>query len=393
MDIQPVLVAAAVDYDLVATGQYGSLTRLLQDKILARRRQALGLEPVPIAPASGVPGQLTPEQKVQRQVEDGVVIIGRHTLKEYMEGLKRGWMGPVYKVDREGDVERKLEFDGVFEERPREEDVMMGDAIEAATVSTPPPAPAPASSGGLLGGLGQLRKHTLQNTTAPVTTTPSVPAIDPETHITPEMNAPPSPLPPQPPMLIVPWINNLGFKQLPHMAIGLFTEHYKVKEGGEAALKLILGGQRDFVGREAREDEALALPSDTATGSDVKMPTSDLDFDIIEEGYYKKDFKDTVSRIDKNRTEYYDNKLKPKLQATRELAAGREPTSAEVSKPPPSEADLRKERQDKEFLWIKQAEGYEIVKKGSEVPWDERWNGWLKVYTTPENLDVLMESL
>ena len=45
-----------------------------------------------------------------------MVLIGRHTLKEYMEGLKRGWMGPVNKLDREGDVAKTLEFDGVFGE-------------------------------------------------------------------------------------------------------------------------------------------------------------------------------------------------------------------------------------------------------------------------------------
>jgi mitochondrial import inner membrane translocase subunit TIM54 len=394
--LQPVLVAAAVDYELVTTGQYGSLTRLLQDKILARRRQTLGLDPIPPTVTSGIPGQLTPEQKVQRETEGGVVIIGRHTLKEYMEGLKRGWMGPVFKVDREGDLARKLEFDGVFEEKRIQEDGSMDDMTGASSTSTPTttpepaPAPAPPSSGGLLGGLGQLRKHTLQQ--AAIAPSPSAAVIDPETRITPEMHAPPSPLPPFPPMLLVPWINNLGFKQLPYMFIGLFTEHKKVKEGGEAALKLILGGQRDFVGREAK-DAALALPSETATGSDVTEPTSDLDFDVMEEGYYKKDFKHTLSRIEKNRTEYYEDKLKPKLQATRELAAGREPTKEEVSKPPPSEADLRKERQDKEFTWTKQAEGYDIVKKGSEVPWDERWKGWLKVYTSPEEHDVSVEGL
>ena len=50
-------------------------------------------------------------------------------------------------------------------------------------------------------------------------------SIDPESRITPEMHLPPSPLPSQPTMLLVPWINHLGFKQIPRMFIGLFTEH------------------------------------------------------------------------------------------------------------------------------------------------------------------------
>jgi import inner membrane translocase subunit TIM54 len=377
-----VLVAAAVDYELVPTGQYGSLTRLLHDKILSRRRQALGLESAPPTLASGLPGQLTPEQKLEREVDGGVVLIGRHTLKEYMEGLKRGWMGPVNKLDREGDVAKELEFDGVFEEKPAPTE----DGVSEHQ-SEPPAAPAPAtpSPPKMLGAFAHLQKPT----PAISSTSPSESTVDPESLITPEMHQPPSPLPQQPAMLLVPWINHLGFKQIPYMFIGLFTESKKYREGGEAALKLILGPQRDFVGSEY-VDHALALPSETATGADSSRSTTDLDFDLVEETWYKKAFDETPASIEKHRKEYYEHHLKPKLQAARELAAGtREPTKEEVAKPPPSEAELKAERLKKEFLWWKQLEGYEIVKRGSRVPWDERWTGWLKVFETPETSDRL----
>jgi len=171
------------------------------------------------------------------------------------------------------------------------------------------------------------------------------------------------------------------------MFIGLFTESKKYREGGEAALKLILGPQRDFVGAQ-EVDHALGLPSETAISAINLQPTTDLDFDVVEETWYKSAFDDTPASIEKHRKEYYEHNLKPKLQAARELAAGtREPTKEELAKPPPTEAELKAERLKKEFLWWKQLEGYEIVKRGSRVPWDDRWTGWLKVFETPEIQD------
>ncbi len=367
------------------TGQYGSVTRHVQDKILARRRQALGIEPVPVTPLSGAPGQLTHEQKIQREVDGGVVIVGRHTLKEYMEGLRRGWMMGVSKVDRENEVEERCRDDGVFDEK--KEELLDGSTFGAdgADVAQSAPAATPASPGpsAMLGAIGHMRRPNNAAFLANQATQP--PAVDPETLITPEMHLPPSPLPRQPTMLLVPWLNHLGFKQIPYMFIGLFTESKKYREGGEAALRLVLGGERDFEG-DAQGDLATAWPSESQAGSSQSAGQTDLDHDIDVERYYKKDFDKTPAKIAKARNDYYET-LRPKIQATQELAAGtREPTKDELTKPPPSEMELRAERAKRELTWRNQEEGYEIVQRGSKVPWDERWTGWLKVYTDPEDV-------
>lgn len=387
-------MSAAIDYDLVSSPQYGSLTRHLQAKIIKARRRALskqlGLDattpledPEPWFLA-GTPGQLSPEQKEQREIDGGVVIIGRHTLKEYMEGLRRGWMCGVAKFDREKQVEALVNVDGFFD---LPETAVVGDApsidhVEEAAqpVVTPPPLPQKPF------GLGALPFNKPMQSATP--NVPAKPAVDPETLIPESAHAPPSTLPPQPSMLLLPWMNHLGFKQVPWMLLDAFNERAKYREGGEAAMKLIFGGERDFQGRDVdivQEDSAdLIQQSTLETSVNAARPTTDLDFDIQVEDFYKKSFKDLPTRIQKLRDTYYAD-LRTRLQTARDLAAGvREPTKDEVAKPPLKEDELKAERLKKEIRWRNEEEGYEIVKKGSPVTWMTRWNGWLKVYTEPE---------
>lgn len=395
---QPVLVAAAVDYDLVSSPQYGSLTRHLQAKIIKARRRALsrqlGLDdgPTPLEPpevwfAAGTPGQLSPEQKAQREVEGGVIIVGRHTLKEYMEGLRRGWMCGVAKVDREAQVKALVEADGLFDlPLPSGE---RGDAAlvtpQAETVAPVTDMETPQQPQKPL-GLGALPFLNKPAPASPSTQHPSPaqPAVDPETLIPESAHLPPTHLPDQPPMLLLPWLNHLGFKQVPWMFVGLFNEREKYREGGEAAIKLIFGGLRDFQGAQTEMDsEAGSLDVESTTTAAATTPT-DLDFDIDVEDFYKKSFADTPSRINKLRETYYSN-LKTRLETARDPASGaRERTKEEEAKPPATEDELKAERLKKEIRWRNEEEGYEIVKKGSKVAWDSRWKGWLRVYTAPE---------
>ncbi|OXG84452.1 mitochondrial import inner membrane translocase subunit TIM54 [Cryptococcus neoformans var. grubii Br795] len=186
--VKPYLVAAGIDYTLPSVPLHGSITRQLHAAILLQRRQALGLARA-AAPLS-LPGVLDPAETQRRAVESGVVVVGRASLKEYLEGLRRGWGGGVDEWEWEKEVEKTLAGDGVFgesESPPR------------------PPAPAPAS---------------------------------PPT--------PPSPLPPTPPLLLLPFTNHLGFLQLPYMILDFFNERAKVRQGAQSALALIEGPTRDM---------------------------------------------------------------------------------------------------------------------------------------------------
>ena len=95
------------------------MSNRVADDIKRRRRIAAGLEQ-PKAVAPGLAGDRSLEGEQQRELEGGIVLVGRHTFKEYMEGFRRGWSESVYTVDREDQLARGLQNDGVFDEKDEE---------------------------------------------------------------------------------------------------------------------------------------------------------------------------------------------------------------------------------------------------------------------------------
>ncbi|KAI0372959.1 hypothetical protein BV20DRAFT_938608 [Pilatotrama ljubarskyi] len=365
--VKPVLVAAAIDYDMIKGRRHGDIARHVADKIRKERRIMAGLEehfsgPMPI-PGSSF------EEKRQREVDGGIVIVGRHTLKEYMAGLKRGWSDGLEAVDREERLARVLESDGKFDE-PETEPTAEAPVGEGEPIPTPSrlPSSKPFS----------------------ILTTPALrapPPAKPTESIPDHLNKPPTEIPPQPPMLLVSFTNYIGLTQIPLMVWDFFNERYKVREGAEAAYRLIMGNTRPFTAPPAN---ALTRPT---SEFDIEQPQkpylaeltpTDLDFDRDSESYYKKSVvRDFLSEIEKARKEYYDS-LAKKLETARALARGtREPTKEERENPPPTEVELRAERLKKELRWTADEEGWNIVRPDKEVEWDERFRDKLRVYVDP----------
>jgi import inner membrane translocase subunit TIM54 len=339
------LVAAAIDYEPVPSPLPGSITRQIQSQILSKRRQNLHLDQVD---PTTLPGVLsTPEEAERREVEGGVIVVGRSSLKEYLEGLKRGWNRGVDKWDWEEEIQEKIRNDGVFD--PPEPLVEPTIHQEGELEVTPPVNPLPAKP---IGGLGFLSRPP-----APLPPSSTLPRLENQTQsIPPQYHTPPATLPPHPPLLLVPFTHHLGFKQFPNMIYSFFTEHHRVRSGAEAALALIQGPTRPFF-------------------------TNDLDFERKSEEYYPKWYKDTVERTSQSRKEYYE-KLETRLKDARDFADGKremtkvEEKAAKVT----TENELREERKKREMRWIGTEDGYEIVKPDSQIAWDEKWRGWLKVY-------------
>lgn len=105
--VKPVLVAAAVDYDVVE-GRRGGETRVaVAEAVRKWRRQngepgkrAIGEEEEQMGVQEGV---MTP-QKIREMYgikgeipgdESGVMVVGRHTWKEFIQGMHEGWLGPA----------------------------------------------------------------------------------------------------------------------------------------------------------------------------------------------------------------------------------------------------------------------------------------------------------
>jgi import inner membrane translocase subunit TIM54 len=338
------LVAAAIDYDPLPAPLPGSITRQIHAQILSKRRQALNLEPPP--EIIQFPISQSPAELAAKEAEEGVIIIGRSSLKEYLEGLRRGWEGGVGEWDWEKEIEGKIAFDGVFDAKPEPVEPILEGLEQDVTksISTPAPTPSPASS---LSGLGFLSKP--QSPIPPInpTASPSIPS---------HYHTPPTTLPPHPPLLLIPFTNHLGFKQFPYMIYTFFTEHHRVRTGAEAALALIQGPTREFT-------------------------DSDLTFNAESEAYYPKWYKDTIGRTETARKDYY-TKLEERLKDARAFANGeREMTKVEEkNQKVTTENDLREERRKRELRWMGTEDGFEVVKPDSPIAWEDKWRGWLKVY-------------
>ncbi|ORY27369.1 inner membrane protein import complex subunit Tim54-domain-containing protein [Naematelia encephala] len=350
--VKPYLVAAAIDYEPLSSPLYGSTTRQIHAQILAKRRQRLGLEPVPISISL-----LSPEQIEQRELEGGIIIVGRATMKEYLAGLKRGWTGGVGEWKWEDDVEKRLENDGVFQS-PQEEELVPA-IIDEPPATSEIQAPTPTStSSSIFSFLSRPRAATPSS----LPTTASSSEQQQQSTIPPDLHIPPSPLPPSPPILLLPFTNHMGFLQIPWMLYDFFNERQHVRSGAESALKLIQGETRPLA------------------------ENVDLEFDKQAEAWYKKSFSKFPQRIQQARKDYLAA-LEPKIEDARKYANGeREMTDAEKNAGKVvTELELKQERKAKELRWMGNEEGYEIVKPETDPAWSDIFNGWLKVYDDPSN--------
>lgn len=346
---QPILVAAAIDYDVQQGKKHGDLTRQISETIMVKRRVYEGLEaPLPTSP---IPGNLSRQDQIVRELEGGSVIVGRMTFKEYMEGLRRGWTESPEKIDREDALAHALENDGRFDEI---EDESPSSSLDGE--------PLPTKSRFKAAVFSPLNSFDPN----------SRPAQQPFTGRSAPV-APPDVIPPQPPLLLVPFLNRIGFKQVPFMIVDFFNERKRVATGAEAAYRLVQNYSRPIIGPSAYSGAPLFSP-------DEKRPMNDLDFDRENESYYLKSLSSYASDIQKAREEYY-GQLHGRLATARALSRGeREPTKDEQANPPPTEVELRADRMKKETRWRDNEEGWEVVRPDKDVAWDDRFGRALKVF-------------
>jgi len=320
--------------------------------IKTERRVALGLEqPRLSAPTLSDKG-LT-EAKRRRVLEGGTVIVGRAAFKEYVAGLRRGWTESLEHVDEEEQLSKELERDGHFDEpeevspAPSPAENMTDDEPIPTPSRLPPSRPSP----GLYSPLSAAMRPGPSSSSFPPSSTPST--LDLGADVPPPTN-----LPPQPPLLLVPFVNLVGIKLIPLMIWDFFNERHKVRAGAEAAYKLVSRTTRPF-------------------------ERADLDFDMSAESYYKSSTATIPTEVKKVREEYY-KALPEKLATARALARReREPTKLEIEAPPPTEVELRAETLKKEARWRRDERGWELVRPNTPVEWDDRWEGALEVFVDP----------
>ncbi|KAL4811182.1 mitochondrial import inner membrane translocase subunit Tim54 [Aspergillus unguis] len=95
--VKPILVAAAVDYNVIEGRREGDVRAAYAEQIRKQRRRA--------GETSTVVEETTTEDVVaqarstigvrEEPGPKGDIVIGRHTWKEYIRGLHEGWLGPI----------------------------------------------------------------------------------------------------------------------------------------------------------------------------------------------------------------------------------------------------------------------------------------------------------
>ena len=322
------------------------------------------------------PNQSTPEQKRARELEGGIVLVGRHTFKEYMAGLKRGWSGGLDLIDKEDKLAQELASDGTFDETDEFDNSPIGIVDDPNAEPIPTPSRLPSSHNANLFSPLKLPSHSEHQ--IPTASKPSL--ID---------STPPAAVPPQPPLLLVPSVNYVGFRFIPHMIWGFFNERHKTQMGCEAAYSLVMNKTRELQGpdlifdsdRDFQPTEGQESGSDEETRSNInqsQLQGGDLDFGFFSESMLAPH--SPISNIASSRKSYYKT-LPERLATARQLARGeREPTKEEERTPPPTEVELRAERLNKELRWRGEEEAWKIVGPGNRVSWDERFSGVLRVF-------------
>ncbi|THU88590.1 hypothetical protein K435DRAFT_761697 [Dendrothele bispora CBS 962.96] len=370
--VKPVLVAGAVDYEMIVGKRSGDLTRRVADEVKTRRRVDVGLDPAPsqeLLPP-GYPFRPLSEVR-QKELEGGIVIVGRPTWKEFMAGLKRGWTESIEKFDEDERLAQELEMDGRFDEP--EEPLEVGESF----AETNKDSSSPLTSSPVLSHLQyRLPPPSPQSK-------PPAPSSIPES-----LNTPPAAVPVLPPILFVTFTNYIGFKQIPLMIWDFFNQRHKVLSGAEAGYRLVMSCLRPFNGPPEAAAQPLFADITSTSASSPSGPKNDLDFDKETESYYRSSLFSIPKDIEKARKKYYEE-LPAKLAVARELARGtREPTKQEIENPPSTEVELRADRMKKEKRWRADLEGWNIVRPDKEVEWDERFRDALRVFDDPPDTDL-----
>ncbi|GAA5875370.1 hypothetical protein JCM16303_000601 [Sporobolomyces ruberrimus] len=416
--MKPILVASGTDYVLKIGTNPGGLARTLVHEIRGRRitkaaNEIPGSVMLVNDAQSNVNAVLAEKdlEEEEREMEGATVVLGRGALKEYLWALKKGYGEPIdlreeAKLEGLGLGNNERRKDGRWER----EDELLSRELEKEDEKNPE-APFEEKLPVGLQDLGVEDAESVSNEAQPVnflsyspyrpvtpSSAPSASAPEPESPLI----LPGSEIPPQPPLLLVPFTCPFGIRTWPSKIAHFWNHRQDVVLGGEYALALLLSQTRPFDAPKLRTPEGsvqglvnegiiaavrrgemheMTMEDGLATGS------KDLDFLADKEErpeHFKKGYRTMPKGHEYHRRTYYKDELAPKLKTARELASGeRERTSAEESYPPKLESELRKERLDKELRWRRELEGWGIQRAGSGIAWVEGTEDKLKVIEAP----------
>ncbi|KNZ60303.1 hypothetical protein VP01_1575g1 [Puccinia sorghi] len=402
--VKPILIAAAIDYTIHNGTTPGALARKISadirdQRVIQAAQQKDGHKLTALKP--GMPGYREWHAE-QNRLTGGTLILGRSSLKEYLWGLKHGYEQhiPLDEFDDDERFSKLLEDAGIFElgeahgEFSSNEDSSMPEGLrsvheqlketdnhEEALFSFSPTPHKPASS--------QEKPTNFFNF---FSQSPYIPPSAYSNSVNSDFtikNLPPTPIPLQAPLLLVPFDHPIGIRWWPLKIYRFFNRRQQVEMGAQTAMKLVRSQSRPI--EPPKHTTGLSnFPKDcSATGMTARdlentnfqidlTGSQDLDFLAPEaDQHLRRSYRKLGKRVIEER-EMFRKQLKERLIQSRQVTnddAG-EPRQGE----PLNESQLRQEAFQKERKWSDQLHGWSIVRQGSGISWSPEMSNALKIY-------------
>lgn len=276
--IKPILVAGALDWEVIEGRREGEVRAGLAEKIRKLRRR--NGEASTTEPPQNSEEDLLEQARTSGGIEDwdgvrGDLVLGRHTWKEYIRGLHEGWLGPLdpsAEDSADNPTSATTEFSG---------------PLSQATNSPAEAAP------GILATPSQDNTDSTQSITSPQSSPlPSDPAPSPKKD--PSPTAPyilprdyataalPSSLPPSlTPTTVLPLPHLLGFLNTPTRLYRFLTRHHLADETGASVAALVLATKsRPYTSSTilspSENDAPISLPNSTVAEPRLRWEQEDV---------------------------------------------------------------------------------------------------------------------
>lgn len=236
--IKPILVAGALDWEVIEGRREGEVRAGLAEKIRKARQRHDEVPQLETAMESKHDGQdLVEELRRKGGIKEwdglqGDLVLGRHTWKEYIRGLHEGWLGPLDPPPFPDNVSSNTRPEG---HRGSQEPNFTSETVSADSISESQDSIEPQES-------------TLESTPYPPAPPPPPPDKNPSpipayiSNSAYPMQSLPSSIPSNlPPSLPLPFPHLLGFLNTPTRLYRFLTQRKLAEETGALVAGMVLG--------------------------------------------------------------------------------------------------------------------------------------------------------
>src|ERR1700761_8824870 len=120
--MQPILIAAAIDYEIISGRRHGDLAEKVETRIRLERRQEAQIDPTPPGDAMVGSSFAITKERSRQSIDGATIVVGRSSFKEYLQGLHSGWTQSLQLVDKEAVLAEALSEDAAFDELEADEE-------------------------------------------------------------------------------------------------------------------------------------------------------------------------------------------------------------------------------------------------------------------------------